>query len=72
MFTRLWLSLLEFRLQHELGKHDAFVNECHERRATSAPDRIQIAYEILARPPLELSQRWYEYVRLTNRGEHPW
>ena len=72
MFARFWLFILETRLQSQLGKWHAYRNECHDQTATATQDRIAIAQAILDGPPLERSQRWHEYVRLTNRGEKPW
>jgi hypothetical protein len=37
----------------------------------SVRDRIRIAQNALARPPLELSHRRHEYQRIVNRGETP-
>jgi hypothetical protein len=72
MFARLRLFWLELLLQHWLGAWHAYRNAVHDQSATSTQARIDIALAILSGPPLERSQRWYEYVRLTHRGERPW
>jgi hypothetical protein len=71
MFARPRLIWLELLLQHRLGAWHAYRNAVHDQNATSTPDRIDIALAILNGPPLERSRRWYEYVRLTQRGERP-
>lgn len=71
MFGRIRLFILELRLQHYLGKHHLFRNEVHDQGAVSVRDRIRIAQNALARPPLELSHRRHEYQRIVNRGETP-
>lgn len=72
MFARWKLFLLELRLHSHLGKHHAYRNAIHDQGAASTQDRIDIALAILNSPPLERSRRWYEYVRLTNRGQRAW
>lgn len=72
MFARLKLFLLELRLQSHLGKWHAYRNECHDQGAASTQDRLRIAQAILHGPALERSRRWYDYVRLTQRGEQAW
>ena len=71
MFARIWLFWLELRLQSHLGMWHAYRNAIHDQNATSTQARIGIAQAILSGPPLELSRRWYEYVRVVQRGEQP-
>lgn len=72
MFARLQLFWLELRLQSHLGMWHRYRNECHVQGADSTQNRMNIALAILDGPPLERSRRWFEYVRLIERGEQPW
>jgi hypothetical protein len=72
MFAWLRLFWLEFLLQHQLGMWHAYRNAVHDQGATSTQARIGTALAILNGPSLERGRRWFEYVRLTQRGERPW
>jgi hypothetical protein len=71
MFARIRLYWLELLLQHRLGGWHAYCNFVHDQPTTSTKDRIAIAQALLHGPPLERSRRWYEYVRVVQRGERP-
>ena len=72
MLDRIRLYFLELRLQAQLGKYHLYRNRVHEEGIQSTRDRLRIACEVLAMPPMERVARWASYQRVVNRGEQPW
>ena len=66
MIKKIHLWWLRRQLKKELGKHNMFLNRVHDEQDPPLDRQIEIANEIIALPPLQLSQRHREYVRLKN------
>lgn len=67
MFSRIRLWWLELRLESQLGKYDAYLNQVHDAKLATDKEKIKVAMQLLHSPPMNKGERWAAHQRVANR-----